>query len=94
MKEIICSSRSIICWTWINFVERTTNTTQPTSTNVSGCYLDNLRMTCAKINFESSEHYDLKAQKQLSDGLLVGNYDYWTWKFKTLLKHKSKKQKS
>jgi hypothetical protein len=35
-------------------------------------------MTCSKINFESSEYYDLKAQKLLSDGLLVGYYDYWT----------------
>jgi hypothetical protein len=35
-------------------------------------------MTCAKINFESSEYYDLKSQKLLNDGLLVGYYDYWT----------------
>ena len=35
-------------------------------------------MTCSKINFESSEYYDLKAQKLTSDGLLVGYYDYWT----------------
>ena len=39
---------------------------------------DNLRLTCAKINFENSEYYDLKAQKLLTDGLLVGYYDYWT----------------
>ena len=35
-------------------------------------------MTCSKINFESSEYYDLKAQKLLTDGLLVGYYDYLT----------------
>jgi hypothetical protein len=35
-------------------------------------------MTCSKINFESSEYYDLKAQKLLTDGLLIGYYDYWT----------------
>jgi hypothetical protein len=35
-------------------------------------------MTCSKINFESSEYYDLKAQNHLSDGLLIGYYDYWT----------------
>jgi hypothetical protein len=35
-------------------------------------------MTCSKINFESSEYYDLKAQKLSGDGLLVGYYDYWT----------------
>ena len=35
-------------------------------------------MTCAKINFENSEYYDLKAQKLLTDGLLVGYYDFWT----------------
>lgn len=39
---------------------------------------DNLRLTCSKINFENSEYYDLKAQKLLTDGLLVGYYDYWT----------------
>lgn len=39
---------------------------------------DNIRLTCSKINFENSEYYDLKAQKLLSDGLLVGYYDYWT----------------
>jgi len=60
-----------ICW-------GTTNTTAPTYTTVTGCQLDNLRMTCSKINFESSEYYDLKAQKLLNDGLLIGYYDYWT----------------
>jgi hypothetical protein len=35
-------------------------------------------MTCSQINSESSEYYDLKAQKLLTDGLLVGYYDYWT----------------
>ena len=37
-----------------------------------------MRITCSKINFESAEYYDLKAQKLLSDGLLIGYYDYWT----------------
>ena len=37
-----------------------------------------LRMTCSKINFESSEHYHLKAQKLLNDGFLIGYYDYFT----------------
>lgn len=47
-------------------------------TATSGCTLDNLRLTVAKVNFESSEYYDLKAQKLTSDGLLVGYYDYFT----------------
>jgi hypothetical protein len=69
-----------IRWDQPNVCWGTTNTTAPTYTTVSGCYLDNLRVTCSKINFESSEYYDLKAQKLLSDGLsvLVGYYDYWT----------------
>ena len=68
--EIRWASPSV-CW-------GTTNTTAPTYNNTANCYLDNLRMTCSKINFESGEYYDLKAQKLLSDGLLVGYYDYWT----------------
>ena len=68
--EIRWASPSV-CW-------GTTNTTAPTYNTTTNCYLDNLRMTCSKINFESSEYYDLKAQKLLSDGLLVGYYDYWT----------------
>ena len=40
--------------------------------------LSNIRLTCSKINFESSEYYNLKSQKLLEDGLLVGYYDYWT----------------
>ena len=67
-----------IRWAQPNVCWGTTNTTAPTYTTVTGCQLDNLRMTCSKINFESSEYYDLKAQKLLSDGLLVGYYDYWT----------------
>ena len=47
-------------------------------TATSGCSLDNIRLTCSKINFENSEYYDLKAQKLLNDALLVGYYDYWT----------------
>jgi hypothetical protein len=39
---------------------------------------DNLRLTCSKINFEDSEYYKLKSSKLLSDGLLIGYYDYWT----------------
>ena len=63
-----------VCWaTWI-----AGNTTTPTNTATTGCFLDNLRLTCAKINFESSEYYDLKAQKLEEDGLLVGYYDYFT----------------
>ena len=44
-------------------------TTAPTYNTTTNCYLDNLRLTCSKINFESSEYYDLKAQKLLTDGL-------------------------
>ena len=62
----------VVCWA-------TTNTgTMSYSTPTTGATFNNLRMTCAKINFESSEYYDLKAQKLTSDGLLVGYYDYWT----------------
>jgi hypothetical protein len=49
-----------------------------TYTTTTGCTFNNLRMTCSKINFESSEYYTLKDQKLLGDGLLVGFYDYWT----------------
>ena len=57
----------------------TTNAAAATSfATTTNCYFNNLRMTCAKINFENSEYYDLKAQKLLTDGLLVGYYDYWT----------------
>ena len=63
-----------VCWaTWI-----AANTSTPTYTTTTGCSLDNLRLTCAKINFESSEYYDLKAQKLEEDELLVGYYDYFT----------------
>ena len=56
-----------------------TGNTQAQNFNVLGTNkFENLRMTCSKINFESSEYYDLKAQKLLSDGLLIGYYDYWT----------------
>ena len=67
-----------IRWAQPNVCWGTTNTTAPTYTTINNCSLDNLRMTCSKINFESSEYYDLKAQKLTSDGLLVGYYDYWT----------------
>ena len=67
-----------IRWANTSVLWGTANTTAPTYTNTTGCAFNNLRMTCAKINFESSEYYDLKSQKLLSDGLLVGYYDYWT----------------
>lgn len=44
----------------------------------TGCVFDNIRLTCSKINFEDSEYYKLKSSKLLSDGLLIGYYDYWT----------------
>lgn len=69
--EIRWASPSV-CWA-------TTNAAAATAFNTTtNCSFNNLRMTCAKINFESSEYYDLKAQKLLNDGLLVGYYDYWT----------------
>ena len=66
-----------IRWATTNVLWGSTNTTAPTYSASSGSF-NNLRMTCAKINFENSEYYDLKAQKLLTDGLLVGYYDYWT----------------
>jgi len=63
-----------VCWaTWV-----TANTATPSYTSTSSCQLDNLRLTVSKINFESAEYYDLKAQKLSNDGLLVGYYDYFT----------------
>ena len=67
-----------IRWASPNVCWATTSTAGTNATNTTGCYLDNLRLTCSKINFESSEYYDLKAQKLLTDGLLIGYYDYWT----------------
>jgi hypothetical protein len=67
-----------IRWAPTKVLWGTTNTTVPTYNIDTGCSIDDLRMTCSKINFESSEYYDLKAQKLTSDGLLVGYYDYWT----------------
>ena len=68
-----------IRWATPSVLWGNTNTTAPTySSTPSGCAFENLRMTCSKINFESSEYYDLKAQKLLNDGLLVGYYDYFT----------------
>lgn len=67
-----------IRWASPNVCWGTANTTAPTYNTTTNCYLDNLRLTCSKINFESSEYYDLKAQKLLTDGLLIGYYDYWT----------------
>ena len=59
-----------VCWGSTN--------SQASTYVAGGCSFNNLRMTCSKINFESSEYYDLKAQKLLTDGLLIGYYDYWT----------------
>jgi hypothetical protein len=70
-----------IRWATPSVLWATTNAGTPTAFNTTtGCQFNNLRMTCSKIIFESSECYDLKAQKLLSDGLLVGYYDYWTSK--------------
>ena len=67
-----------IRWSSTNVLWGATNTTTPTYTNTTGCSIANLRMTCSRINFESSEYYNLKQTKLLNDGLLVGFYDYWT----------------
>ena len=52
-----------IRWAPTKVLWGTTNTTAPTYNVDTGCSIDDLRMTCSKINFESSEYYDLKAQK-------------------------------
>ena len=68
-----------IRWASTSVLWATTNASGTTAFNtITGCQFSNLRMTCSKINFESSEYYDLKAQKLLNDGLLIGYYDYWT----------------
>lgn len=70
-----------IRWAQPNVCWGTANTAFASLTpynNTTGCFFNNLRMTCSKINFENSEYYALKSQKLLSDGLLVGYYDYWT----------------
>ena len=68
-----------IRWATPSVLWSTANTSAPTSFNTTtNYYFNNLRMTCAKINFESSEYYDLKPQKLQEDGLLIGYYDYWT----------------
>lgn len=68
-----------IRWSPIQVCWQSANSTPSLSFNTSGINkFDNLRLTCSKINFENSEYYDLKAQKLLTDGLLVGYYDYWT----------------
>ena len=72
--EIRWASPSVL-WATTNTANNTTPQTYTTTTN---CFLDNIRLTCAKINFENSEYYNLKAQKLMTDGLLVGFYDYWT----------------
>ena len=59
-----------IRWATPSVLWSTANTSAPTSFNTTtNYYFNNLRMTCAKINFESSEYYDLKAQKLQEDGL-------------------------
>ena len=68
-----------IRWASPSVLWGTTNAAPSVNFNTTtGCQFNNLRMTCSKINFESSEYYDLKAQKLLSDGLLIGYYDYYT----------------
>jgi len=79
--EIRWASPSV-CWA-------TTNAAAATAFNTtSGCSFNNLRMTCAKINFESSEYYNLKSQKLLEDNLLIGYYDYWTARGSSVTKKK------
>ena len=70
--EIRWASPSV-CW-------GTANTTAPTySATTTDCKFTNLRMTCSKINFESSDYYQLKSsQLQNDQPLFVGFYDYWT----------------
>ena len=72
--EIRWASPSVL-WATTNAANNAAAQSYTTTTN---CFLDNIRLTCTKINFENSEYYDLKAQKLLTDGLLVGYYDYWT----------------
>lgn len=67
-----------IRWASTSVLWGSANTTAPTYNTTTGCSFNNLRMTCSKINFESSEYYQLKAQKLMDEGLLVGYYDYWT----------------
>ena len=69
-----------IRWASPSVLWGSTNSTTPVYTTPanSTCYFANLRMTCSKINFESSEYYTLKEEKLVGDGLLVGFYDYWT----------------
>lgn len=69
-----------IRWASPSVLWGSTNATAPTYSTPanSTCTFANLRMTCSKINFESSEYYTLKEEKLVGDGLLVGFYDYWT----------------
>ena len=62
-----------VCWGGTN-----TSASLAYSTSLTGdTFIDNIRMTCSKINFQSSDYYDLKAQKLESDGLKIGYYDYF-----------------
>lgn len=69
-----------IRWSPNNVLWATTNAGSMTfsTTGVGSASFNNLRMTCSKLNFESSEYYELKAEKLLNEGLIVGYYDYWT----------------
>ena len=75
-----------IRWASVNVLWGATNTGVMAYTTTTGCSINNLRLLCTKINFESSEYYELKSQKLLNDGLLVGYYDYWTSRGTTVAK--------
>jgi len=75
-----------IRWATNSVLWGSTNTTAPTYAGTNTASFNNLRMTVAKLNFESSEYYDLKAQKLMGDGLMVGYYDYWTSRGTTVAK--------
>ena len=75
--EIRWASPSVLFGSLNTGTGATTNFTTTTQTQSTSTF-QNLRMTCAKINFENSEYYDIKGQKLIEEGLLVGYYDYWT----------------
>jgi hypothetical protein len=69
--EIVWSNSSVL-WASAN------SGTMSYATGAGSASFTNLRMTASKLNFESSEYYELKAEKLLDEGLIVGYYDYWT----------------
>jgi hypothetical protein len=74
-----------VCWGGTN-----TSTSLAYSTALTGdTFIDNIRMTCSKINFQSSDYYDLKAQKLEGDGLKIGYYDYFQSRGTTVKKSNS-----